>query len=189
MTNWLVQGQKITIFKFDIYLLMMTEKIFVVILRLLGHNRMGKTCAPKMFGFLRHPTAPLSRHVKVKKMYFFAVLLIRDTMFFWPQDRGSGSGIWDEHLGSFFRELRKVFWVENSVAEPGCLSRTPNPTFFHPVSTLKNLSILTQKIVFEALGNMIRAVHPGSGLLFFTHPRSRVQKGTGSGSATLVENT
>ena len=34
---------------------MMTEKIFIVILGLLGHNRMGKTCAPKMFGFLRHP--------------------------------------------------------------------------------------------------------------------------------------
>jgi hypothetical protein len=32
----------------------MTEKIFIVILGLLGHNRMGKTCAPKMFGFLRH---------------------------------------------------------------------------------------------------------------------------------------
>jgi hypothetical protein len=32
-----------------------------------------------------------------------------------------------------------------------------------PGSTSKNLSILTQKIVFEAPGNMIRVVHPGSG--------------------------
>jgi hypothetical protein len=24
-----------------------------------------------------------------------------------------GSGLWDEHLGSYFRELRKKFWVKN----------------------------------------------------------------------------
>jgi hypothetical protein len=35
---------------------MMKEKFFVVILGLMAHNRMGKTCAPKMFGFLRHPS-------------------------------------------------------------------------------------------------------------------------------------
>jgi hypothetical protein len=35
----------------------MTDNFFVVILGLMGHNRMGKTCAPKMFGFLRHPNA------------------------------------------------------------------------------------------------------------------------------------
>ncbi len=40
--------------------------------------------------------------------------------------------------------------------------------------------ILTQKLVFYALGNMIRVVHPGSGSWFFTHPGSRDQKGTGS---------
>jgi hypothetical protein len=32
---------------------------------------------------------------------------------------------------------------------------------------------------------MLRDVHPGSASLFFTHPGSRGQKGTGSGSATL----
>ena len=53
----MAHGRRITIFKFDIYLLMMTDKIFIVILGLLGHNRMGKTCAPKMFGFLRHPNS------------------------------------------------------------------------------------------------------------------------------------
>jgi hypothetical protein len=41
-----------------------------------------------------------------------------------------------------------------SVADPGCLSRIPDPTlhpgfdFFHPGSASKNLSILTQKNYF-----------------------------------------
>jgi len=34
---------------------MMKEKFFIVILGLQGHKRMGKTCAPKMLCFLRHP--------------------------------------------------------------------------------------------------------------------------------------
>jgi hypothetical protein len=33
------------------------------------------------------------------------------------------------------------------VADPGCLSRIPDPTFFHPGSASKHLSILTQKMV------------------------------------------
>ncbi len=53
-----------------------------------------------------------------------------------------------------------------------------------PGSASNNLSILTQKIRFLALGNMIRVVHPGSGsrILFFPilDPGSRGQKGTGS---------
>ena len=48
-------------FKFDIYLLMITENVFIVILGLQGHKRMGKTCAPKMLCFLRHPSA----HIKL----------------------------------------------------------------------------------------------------------------------------
>ncbi len=47
--------------------------------------------------------------------------------------------------------------AETSIADPGCLSRIPDPTFFHPGSEIftslipdsgsssKNLSILTQK--------------------------------------------
>ncbi len=58
-------------FKFDIYLLMMTEKIFIVILGLLGHNRMGKTCAPKMFGFLRHPIGRPYGDLRISKLQFF----------------------------------------------------------------------------------------------------------------------
>ncbi len=60
----------------------------------------------------------------------------------------------------------------------------PDPNFFRPVpgSASKNLNILTQKKWFQALPNMIRAVHPGSGSWFLTHPGSgsRGQKGTGS---------
>ncbi len=84
-----------------------------------------------------------------------------------------------------------------SVADPGCLSRIPDPTFFHPGSRIrtvsipdpgsssKNLSILTpkkQKNGFLALKNMIRVVHPGSRIrmLTFSHSGSRGQKGTQS---------
>ncbi len=50
-----------------------------------------------------------------------------------------------------------------SVADPGSLSRIPDSNFFHPGSASKNLSILTPEKVFEALRNMIRIVHPGTG--------------------------
>jgi hypothetical protein len=53
----------------------------------------------------------------------------------------------------------------------------PDPNFFYPGSASNNLIILTSKIGFQALGNMIRVVHPGSGSYFFTHPGSRGQKG------------
>jgi hypothetical protein len=42
------------------------------------------------------------------------------------------------------------------------ISFIPDPNFFHPGSTSKNLIILTPKSCFKALGNMIRVVHPGS---------------------------
>jgi hypothetical protein len=106
--------------------------------------------------------------------------------------------------------------VGTSVADPGCLSRILDPTFFHPGSRIravfipdpgsasKNLSILLQKKPkkngFQALENMIRVVHPGSRIRMLTFypsripdPRSRGQKDTGSwipdpgsGSPTLV---
>jgi hypothetical protein len=37
-----------------------------------------------------------------------------------------------------------------------------DPNFFHPGSTSKNLSILTQNIVSKLSKNMILVVHPGS---------------------------
>ncbi len=85
-----------------------------------------------------------------------------------------------------------------SVVDPGCLSRIrifsiPDPNVFHPRSRIriKNLSILTQKNGLQALGNMIRVAHPGSGSWFFTHLGSRWVKKAGipdlgSGSATLA---
>jgi hypothetical protein len=62
--------------------------------------------------------------------------------------------------------------LSSSVADPGCLSRISDPNFSItdpgsrvkkiPGSASKNLSILTQKMVYK-LGNIIRDVHPGSG--------------------------
>jgi hypothetical protein len=60
--------------------------------------------------------------------------------------------------------------LQFSVADPGCLSRIPDPNFFHPGSEffpsrtlIKEFKYFTPKICFYALGNMIRVVHPGSG--------------------------
>ena len=98
-----------------------------------------------------------------------------------------------EHLNQWIKyTLHRV-----SVADPWCLSRIPDPTFFHPGSRIrtdsipdpgsssKNLSVLTQKNCFQALGNMIRVVHPGSRppdsvFLLIPDPGSRGQKGTRS---------
>ncbi len=51
--------------------------------------------------------------------------------------------------------------------------------FFHTGSALKNLSILTQKIVYKLLRNWIWIVHPGSGSWFVTHPGSQIQGSKG----------
>jgi hypothetical protein len=59
-------------------------------------------------------------------------------------------------------------------------SRIPYQNCLHPWSASKNLSILTKKNGCEALENIIRVVHPGSGCWLSTHPGSRGQKGTGS---------
>ncbi len=52
----------------------------------------------------------------------------------------------------------------------------PNFSIPDPGSASNNLSILTNKIVFWTLGNMIRVVHPGSGSCFFTHLGSQIQR-------------
>ncbi len=62
----------------------------------------------------------------------------------------------------------------DSVADTGCLSRIPDPTFSHPGSELSLSRIRvkefkyfnpqkTKKNGFQVLENMIRVVHPGSG--------------------------
>jgi hypothetical protein len=49
-----------------------------------------------------------------------------------------------------------------SVADPGCLSRIPDPNFFHPGSWIhiKEFKYFKPKNVTK-LGNLIRVVHPG----------------------------
>ncbi len=51
--------------------------------------------------------------------------------------------------------------------------KSPDP---EPGSASKNLSIVSPKNCFQALGNIIRDVHPGSGSWFLTHPGSRIQR-------------
>ncbi len=51
-------------------------------------------------------------------------------------------------------------------------SRFSDPNIFHPGFASQNISILTQNNGFEALGNMIWVVPPGSG----SHPGSKGQK-------------
>ncbi len=78
----------------------------------------------------------------------------------------------------------------SSVADPGCLSRDPDPNQGQKGpwsgSASKNLSIFNPKNCLSP-GNMIRDVHPRSGAWFFTHPGSRGKKSPdpGYGSATL----
>jgi hypothetical protein len=77
-----------------------------------------------------------------------------------------------------------------SVADPGCLSQIPVPNFFHPGSTSKNLSILTQKMVSEhSKVRMIRVFIPGPDPGFFYPsriPDPMVKKAQDPGSAILV---
>jgi hypothetical protein len=57
-----------------------------------------------------------------------------------------------------------------------------DPNFFHPESRIriKEFKHFNPKHFCEALGNMIRVVHTGSGspiqILIFTHPGSRIQR-------------
>jgi hypothetical protein len=53
-------------------------------------------------------------------------------------------------------------------------SRIPDPNCFHPGSASKNLSILTPKNGFKALGNMILVVHPESRIRILTFYPSRI---------------
>ncbi len=55
----------------------------------------------------------------------------------------------------------------------------PDPNFFHPGSTSKNLGILPKKICFSS-PNMIQIVIADPDTEFFAHPGSRVQKYTRS---------
>jgi hypothetical protein len=99
------------------------------------------------------------------------------------------------------------------VAYPGCLSRIPDPTFFHPGSRIRTVSIPDPGSSFKSL-SILTAKNPkkwflssqkydpgcsswipdpGSGCWLFSHPGSRIQGSKrhpipdpGSGSATLA---
>jgi hypothetical protein len=76
-----------------------------------------------------------------------------------------------------------------SVADPGCLYRTPDSNFSIPDpgsgSASKNLSIFNPKNCFQAPGKMIWDVHLGSRIRTFPIPDPRVKKATDPGSRTL----
>ncbi len=78
---------------------------------------------------------------------------------------------------------RDILLLPGSVADPGWLSRIRIFSIPYPGSASKNLSILTQKIVYKLSAIWPRVFipnpDPGSGS-WFTHHGSRGQKGTGS---------
>ncbi len=78
---------------------------------------------------------------------------------------------------------------DQSVADPGCLSRILDPNFFHPGSKffpsrirIKELKYFIPKNYFQAPGNMIGVVHARSGSWFF-----QIGGQKGPGSATLQD--
>jgi hypothetical protein len=88
-----------------------------------------------------------------------------------------------------------------SVADPGCLSRIPDPTFFHPGSELSPSRIRIKEFKYfkpkkpKKWFLSSRKYDPGcsswipdpdADFLPIPDPGSRGQKATGSGSATLV---
>jgi hypothetical protein len=105
---------------------------------------------------------------------------------------------YDEKYGSGYRRNLSSL-SKSSVADPGCLSRIPDPTFFHPGSRIrtvsipdpgssKNLSILTTKKPKKwflsskkyDLGCSSLIPDPDADFLPIPDPGSRGQKGTQS---------
>ncbi len=90
----------------------------------------------------------------------------------------------------------EMLWIRNFLLKLQCCgSGIPDPNFFHPGSDVfhhgsasKNLSVLTQKIVYKFSEIWSGLFIPDPGSRLFTHPVSRGQKGPGprSGSAKLV---
>ncbi len=81
-------------------------------------------------------------------------------------------------------EVFIFFFVFTSVADPGCL--IPDPNFFHPGTSSKNLCILTQKLFLSS-----RKYDPGCSsririLIFYPSRIQGVKKAPDPGSATQV---
>ncbi len=81
------------------------------------------------------------------------------------------------HPGS---QLSRIRIFPSWIPDPNFSILDPGSKFFLFRSRIKELKYFNPKNCFEALGNMIRDVHPGSGSRFFTHSGSRGHKGTGS---------
>jgi hypothetical protein len=98
----------------------------------------------------------------------------------------------------YIRASLQYIYLSN-VADPGCLSRIPEPNFSipdpgsnrfrildpHPRILVGTVRIFNPKNCYKALGKISRFVHPGSRILTFypsrnPDPGSRGEKGTGS---------
>ncbi len=93
----------------------------------------------------------------------------------WHSYSSSSSPVFS--LSSLSRSIRCTSW------EQCCGSRIRIFPIPDPGSALKNLSILTPKNCFQALGNMIRVIYlriPDPHILPIPDPGSRGQNGTGS---------
>ncbi len=116
----------------------------------------------------------------------------------WRVPRTPGCTGWtspaaDRSSSSPARTWRELFQAITSVAHPGCLSRIPDPNFFHPGSRIriKEFKYCNPKIVFLSSRKYDPGgfVHPGSGSRFFLPiPDPGVQKAPdpGYGTATLA---
>jgi hypothetical protein len=99
----------------------------------------------------------------------FAMILLQFRRIHWTEDFSSNILNWQMTAES--RDWQDMSLVPNFLTEKSGFfpSRIPDP---HQSIYIGNL---TQKIGFQAPGNMIRVANPGSGSSFFTHPRSRIQ--------------
>ncbi len=98
--------------------------------------------------------------------------------------------LYKKHSWLGIRSVKKSVKLKSSVADPGCLSRIPDPKiFFHPESRtkirIKNFLIfLPKKLFSKVLKLFIRFGYPIRILNFYPsripYPGSRGQQGTGS---------
>ncbi len=86
-------------------------------------------------------------------------LQLSNLFYFLVEGHGLEPDPWSTTLNKNYKAETNSAILQTSVADPGCLSRIPDPTFFHPGSRIpdpnclhsgpgsssKNLSILTQK--------------------------------------------
>jgi hypothetical protein len=127
-------------------------------------------------------------HVSTKTMVEYSSMMGKFSIFFIPL-----WGFMHHYTVGYILSCGLTSWfhlflvVLGSVADPGCLSRIPEPTFFHTGSEMSTAWIPDhhQRIYAQ---NMIRVVHYGSGCWLSPIPDPGVYKepNHGSGFATPV---